>query len=574
MVIFPIGKILKLLYNNSYQRVTEYLGLIRDFVHKTYEYDLMKLWGELMKGPFFKVLIVDDEPLIREGIAEGIEWRDFNCEMPLCAENGMEAVDIIKKNKVDIVITDIKMPGMTGLELSKWIKENCEGISTLILTGYDDFKFAQNAIRYGVVDFILKPTKLEEIEASVLKIVKKLEEREKSREIIQEAKKIISINKREEIAKMVYSLIFEESKGKQVLKDIMDENEFNPYILQVGLLEIDAYSNSSDETGNNFITYITYMEDELKNRLADTEIEFIPQLNRNCIIVLFYSSVKNMDKDYFMQTIENAASSIYGKFKEYFPFNMNLGLSEVHKDINSVKNMYYNALRKLESKRASKFYFEIHQDLEEVNIEEVVDSNFRELIYRKDIQQILRELESVFKKMRENSITYYKSAAIELINYVDNAISKSPTAIPASRGKIYSQIIESKDIRDIEYIVKETIRSFYTSIEGFETVEESNDLEHRILDYIKVNYHKNLTLEEVAGKFYVSSGHLNRIIKRSMGKTFLDLLTEIRVKNAEILLRNPKYKAYEVANAVGFKDPKYFSQVFKKYTGRTPSEFK
>jgi two-component system, response regulator YesN len=534
----------------------------------------MKMWGEQMKGSFFKVLIVDDEPLIREGIAEGIAWQELQCETPFCAENGMEAINIIKENRVDIVITDIKMPGMTGLELSKWIKENCGYINTLILTGYDDFKFAQSAIRYGVVDFILKPTKLEEIEAAVLKITKKLEEHETEQVLIQEAEKIISKNKKEDIAKLVYSLIFEGGKDELELKDRMEKNEFNPFIVQVGLLEIDVYSNHLDEAADDTITYIAYMENELKNKLSNTKIEFIPQLDRNCMIILFYSTVKSMDKTYFQGTIEDSIDSICGQLQEFSPFNINLGLSEIDRSISNVKKMYYSALRKLDSKKASKYNLGITQGLEDVNIEEIIDSSFQELVYKKDIQQLFGELENIFKKIRENSITYYKSAAIELINYIANTISKVSVIKSISKGKIYSQIIASNDLRSIEHIVKEAIRGLYNSAEVVEAAEGSSEIEYKIVDYIKGNYYKNLTLEEVAGRFYISPGHLNRIIKKSFGKTFLDLLTVIRVKNAEILLRNPKYKTYEVANAVGFKDPKYFSQVFKKYTGKTPSEFK
>lgn len=139
-------------------------------------------------------MIVDDEPIIRKGIASFIQWDSLDCEVTQDATNGLEAIELIKANPPDIIISDIKMPGMDGIGVSKFIYEHFPHIKIILLTGYSDFEYAQSAIRYSVVDFVLKPSSDDKIISAIMMAIEKINEERLSAEQIQSMEERFSKN--------------------------------------------------------------------------------------------------------------------------------------------------------------------------------------------------------------------------------------------------------------------------------------------------------------------------------------------------------------------------------------------
>ena len=136
----------------------------------------------------YKLLLVDDEILVREAIAENIRWNELGYELVLVCENGKEAIDYIKENKVDVVITDICMPFVDGIELSKYIYENNLLINVIVFSGYDDFKYAKKALEYGVIEYLLKPITSYELSETLMNLKVKMD---KKKELIRTVKFVL-----------------------------------------------------------------------------------------------------------------------------------------------------------------------------------------------------------------------------------------------------------------------------------------------------------------------------------------------------------------------------------------------
>lgn len=522
----------------------------------------------------YKVLIVDDEELIREGIANEIDWLKLDCVVSDCVQNGIEAMEIIKLKHIDIIITDIKMPGMNGLELTQWVYSNFRSISIIILSGYSDFKFAQTAIKYGVVDFILKPTRLEEIEVAVEKIKKKLEVVKLKKQRLEVANGIIDKNKNLEVLKLINNIIFRNTDDLQVIKNKLANLNFNICLHRMVLIDIKMISKGFLEADEKVSYFIEYIENKILNFTEAHQIQILSQYKTGYLMFYIYSRSKYMNKNDFHEDTTKIIKFIEDDFNAFFHVNLVIGISDSDSDLNNIKKLYFNALKKADMSNFKKNNPEFMDKFEDINIKKLISPKFHELVCKRDVQGIYFEIESFFKKIQDNSITYYKGAAIELINYTDNLINNDSTKKSICKTKVYSEIINSSDTLEILHITKDALLSIYADVDIFLNEVEKEKIEDRVIDYLKINYYKNLKLDKVAETFYISTGHLSRILKKYYGKSFLELLTEIRVKNAEILLKNPKYKAYEVAIAVGFNDPKYFSQVFKKYTGKSPSDYK
>lgn len=518
-----------------------------------------------------KVLIVDDETLILEGIAEGIDWDRLECCKPFLADNGLEALAFIEKNDIDIVITDIKMPGMNGLELAEWIHTNRKGIYVIVLSGYDDFKYAQNALRFGVTEYILKPTKLKELEISIEKVKKKIREQNKINTVYNESREIIEHSNRQFI---IESFIFNRISNAERMKHILESMAQDIYLHRIILLQVCNYSKDFIEKSDYIIEYIKYVEEIIKNFKDNRGIDVLVQYEKDEILIYLSSDSRLMSLQSFLQATDRTVLLLKIKINDFVPFDMVIGYSHTDNNISNLKNMYLEAVDKCDIEKQS---FLMVQDFQTENkgLKGLLNPDFQIHLCNKDLQMVMSDVDEIFQKSLGKTGTYIKGIAIELINYAVLCCAGKLSMDCIDMHEVYESIVISCERNGISYIVKDFMKKLClcadTAVVGEYNCSEFVD---RIAKYIRKNFFRDLSLESVAEQFYISPGHLSRLLREKWNTTFLDLLTRVRIENAKIMLQNSKFKIYEIGTMIGFKDSKYFSQVFKKLTGKTPSEFK
>lgn len=518
----------------------------------------------------FNVLIADDELIIREGIASGINWTRLGFNEPFIAENGQEVIQLIKTVKIDIAILDIKMPGISGLELAKFIFEEYNYIKVIIHTGYGEFEYAQKALKWGVIDFILKPTKLNELEGTLVNIKKSLLEEERKIHLIEKSDKIIRNNKLQEKQKFIGNILFNRIDNIQEFKDITEKFKFTPLLQRIAVLEIIDYPEPFHER-NSDIFYVNYIDELLIKALDKRDIEYISFFEKDRFVVYFFCEISGIAKNVFNDNTSGAIEEIKASLSNIEPFCLNIGLSYIDKNILNIRAIYYDALKNLDEVNQKKTQVVGSNNSVEINIIEILSSKFQMSVNTRDIPSIYEEVDAFFKALSHRTLTQIKSAAIELLNYSLWLITGNIVTNIILKEKIYTSIINCVDVKDIQQILNDTLRVMLFNTDKED--EDSNEIAEKVIAYLRKNFYKDLKLNDVAGKFFISPGYLGRIMKRYFNKTFLEVLTEIRIKNAVIMLKNSRVKVYEVGQLVGFKDSKYFSQIFKKYTGKLPSEF-
>lgn len=517
-----------------------------------------------------KVLVVDDETLILEGLAEGINWNRLKCYRPFLAKNGLEAIDIIEKNDIDIIITDIKMPGMDGLELAEWVYTNKKGIHVIILSGYDDFIYAQNAMRFGVTDYILKPTKLDELEKSIKKAARSINEQNRLDDLFNKSKAIIKQSDRQAI---IDSFIFDRISDAGRIKNALKNSYKNKYPYKIVVIQMYNYSENFINKSDYILQYIKYIEEILERINTDKNIDVLTRYERDEILLYFSANCSHMADEYFSQTVELLLHGLKENLDEVAPIDTVFGCSRTDRNIDNLKNMYLEALEQCDVQKQSFLPIENYSTKKE-GIQELLNSNFRDYLQNRNYQALMKDIDKVFQKCLDKTTAYVKGLAIELIHAV-LCCGEELLSGHIDMQKVYGDIINSCDRKKTFDIVKDFIKNLCGYINSRVGNENNgNILIDRIAAYIKRNFFNDLSLESVAEHFYISPGHLSRLFRKYYKTTFLSFLTRIRIKNAKILLQNPRYKVYEVGSMVGFNDSKYFSQTFKKLTGKTPSEFK
>lgn len=468
----------------------------------------------------YSVIVVDDEEIIREGLKKFINKKidGFNAEF--CFEDGSDAIEFLKANPIDVVLTDIKMSSCSGLEVAKYVRENLPDTEIVILSGYREFEYARRAMSCGVKIYLLKPATNEEIFKTFIEIKDILDRRaETSRQLNHYSELIDHMRER-----FFVDLLFGWNKSVEDSEADFRKLGFNKlasdvYAMVVRIkLDSDFIENKwqygSDRVNNIVLNYF----------LSDGDCVYAMLLESNIFLIL-------SNKEYTDLSAQAFADWIYTQFDTEVEFNVLYrckGIEELSGwKISEKTSTALSGTIKAERIKLLHTYIKL----------EMYDSA-KELFYE---------------------IWY--------------------TAGSEFARETLLKITESADANTIK--CKDIIYSNLSAAEIFEGVrnqmqndtQNENEIINKIKEYIKANFNKDISLESVADKVYLHSVYMSRFFKQHTGESFSDYLLNVRMANAISLLKENKYKIFEISEMVGYKSAKYFSKQFKNYTGYTPKQY-
>lgn len=533
-----------------------------------------------------KVFLVEDEFAVRERMKKNIDWEENGFLLVGEAGDGEMAYPMIQETQPDIIITDIKMPFMDGLELSKLIIQTMPQIKIIILSGYDEFEYAKEAISIGVIEYLLKPIsgkKLLESLKHVATIIDKQREQQKfydkykldSYENEKQQKKLFLndlISLKFPVAELIkrgkeFSIEFNASQYNIVLlKTFIKNKEVNGYWesnLDIGKTLEDRLQQSQD--------YILFdREEEGWVILIKGSDKSVKTLEEKCIILL----EKILDK-------EDRLSYCIGIGQEVNR------LSELPRSFETAsKSVAYSYI--LPNKKVIYYgdldqYGSIRED-QSISIKNIDITKFD----KKPIESFLRNgLKSEIPYFCEN---YFKDIGVGTDSfmfrqYIMMSIYFSVITFIKQLGYSEEYIVEvCGDFKEITTAIqtkegtRKTLESILNQSVQFRDMVSTNKynlLLDEAKEYIRENYNMEaISLNSVAEYVNVSSSHFSTIFSQETGQTFISYLTEIRMAKAKELLRCSNMRTLEIGYAVGYKDPHYFSYLFKKTQQCTPKEYR
>ena len=500
-----------------------------------------------------KVLIIDDEPYVREGLKYIIDWRENGFEICGEAQDGDEGYNKILELNPDIVLLDIQMPGKLGLDILKDVREKGLKGKFIIISGYSNFKYAQQAIKYGVKDYLLKPIDEDELLDIALKLKKEIEEENKSKNNIEKNK----------VALRNYVL------AQLILNNNTNEYEEVKEALNSSSFQVSLISNSLNQ--NNFDNVLRIENLILENIDEKDNIDIIKLGDRLALVI------RNMNVNYTYKIL----TKIKKRLDEALGGNNFIALGEEVEDINDLYLSYRNA-KKLTN---NKFLFnksEVASNLQ-INIKNI-DLNLRE----KEILENVYTYVEIGQDDKLNESLNILEGLIRAKSYKENEskvlITKSLLDFEDKIKKDYN--LSAKDINIgediIDKIYKEDNLQDVTQVllKGLSNISKeistnsNNSSIKRIVKYVETNYYKDLKLETLAEIFNYNSAYLGKIFKSYTGESFNTYLDKHRIEEGKKLLVEKNLKVYEVCRLIGYKNIDYFHSKFKKYVGVSPLNYK
>jgi two-component system response regulator YesN len=488
----------------------------------------------------YKVLIVDDELIERKGLTKILK-KEFQDELIIrSAENGKKAIEMTQTFNPNIVFMDIKMPGMTGIEAMKKIKKFNSEINVVIISAFDSFKYAQEALNNNAYEYLLKPVKRDDIITCLKRLIKeeeqKLEERDYKREILSIKDQSLQFINENIID---YIMISDLEKLNVII-----DHKFNTMPLDSGVSVV-IENKKNDEilkTIRKFCqsNYDSFLFRELPNT-----------------IIIFINDT--------LEKTEKVFRELFLTIKDDFSKELNMAITS-YNQLNEIFDAYKKNLNKIYS-----IDVDDHGYMYPINLE-------NELINKINLSLLNESVEMLDKiyiwldgniSSKENMLRYLVELEV-FINRTffkkteDNKILKPIEPVSgdlADQVKFFKIELKNKLIKTIKNII----------------MNSNSNLEELINEakvYISNNYMDDITLESVANEMCISSYYFSKLFKKEANINFIDYLTDIRMKNAKYKIRNTNKSIKQISKEVGYNDPNYFSRVFKKQTGYSPSKYK
>lgn len=519
----------------------------------------------------YRLLIVDDEKMIRMGIKNSIFWEQINIKTVYTAASAKEALELVKQYHPEIIITDISMTEMTGLQFIEQLREKKENCRIIVLTGYDRFDYARQALQLRVQDFLLKPIDEEELKACIFHQVQELEEAYKKQEEIRKKRRTKGFYQQTQLEMYLCDKIL----GKEIEKereeaffiafpDFIETISRQSETLRIGVLLSDILEVDNGE--NRFFKLWTMkhicmsMLDE-----QDMGITFSDGSGR-IIIVFFCDKLEGGITEYAEELIQLLENECDGKIR--------IVLGSEQNRFKDLAISYNDALVTLEN--------------ETIPLSSIVKMDWeqkRDKMFRETYQEFERALLANINNQKE-FLHIYKRFFQSMNSYnISNQYACRCLFEIAS-------VIYFAYIRQTSDSVDERLNALLLSLNGSDRntasslteqffinlLKKERGDEHELIRKVKQSINENLggelSVSSLAAEVFITANYLSRIFKRATGEGCNEYIVRKRIEKAKSLLETTTLKTGEIAGMIGYHDINYFSLAFKKQTGMSPTKYR
>ena len=531
----------------------------------------------------YKIYIADDETIIRKGLINGIDWAALNCQVIGSASDGKKAYNEILRLRPDILLTDIKMPLLDGLEMIALLRRQLSDLYIIVITGYSEFSFAQRAVKLGVYDFILKPIDIDYLCKVILNIENKIDDCRSEHSAVS-----LYSNFRGELslseAQALWNAVFSPSSSDFTVWEEEGRPGRHLPFCQCVILQIDDYFRIVE---NMTLEEQEELEGVICKSIAEAlkEADHVYSLARGNAEFLFVLFSENIP------ALESHRQKLLLQFRKLLDERLNCtataGIGTILSRPGQIRQSYLEAEEALQHKflygNSSDILFASRNHPSEAADYDYI-SSMQTIVSSIVSGNPTRAIEEAGKSFSPGSRPVYASMHSFTINNIIfgciellSAVNLSLYEVFPDFSAVYKELISSGSDRELHARLAGLIRqvSNLYSLSKNSLTGSENPIVSDAKAYIEKHYSDcRLHLSHIAEALSVSSCYLSNIFKQETGKTYIDFLTSVRIKKAKEFLADPQVKVYEVCYLAGYDNPTYFSTLFKRRTGCTPTEYR
>lgn len=522
----------------------------------------------------YSLMVCDDEQIMIESVKHIVEKEFSNIRIVGTARSGREAIEKTLITKPDIVLTDIKMPGINGLEAIKEIRKVHSDVKIVIVSVYEFFEYAKQAVELGVSEYLIKPVKKERLVETLKRITAQLDDERRKYSWELEAKERIEKMLSAVEHNFIYFLLFSQVSKNDIT---MYKREFFNIDNDTGFISVMMF-NKKGKRGD----YKTQLEDSLDIQEIYAFLKENLKYRWKCIVgpvmidrVVVYIA-QSID-DLYQQRVQSIScmEDIMRLLEEKYDIEFKVGIGRIHND-RDIMISYQEALRALNCNEDGKIVHidDIAPNVFDIGYEIVTYENKLLIgLENGDVRKCLTILSDIFRKYPnffEQENIHYR--IIEMMTTVHRVAMENEIKDNVEPGYYIKRILNCKSSEEFEQICTEEIRYIAGEIGARKKcsigriVEETNVL-------INERFNQDLNLDDISKELHISPQYLSRLYKNETGENFIERLTSVRIENAKKLMKEGKYSIKEISYMSGYSDPNYFSKLFKKHVGISPTDY-
>lgn len=512
------------------------------------------------------LLIVDDEELTREGLLGSIDWTALGIHNIYQADDGINGLSLARKYKPQIILSDVRMPRMNGIEMAGKIREDLPDCHIIFMSGYSDKEYLKAAIRLKAISYVEKPILPQEVEDAVREAI--------STDAVQQLNKYSATRQiRETASKLALDITYAKAENAADLEKqfaalhmpVKQTTSFTTIIVRF----VEGFASIGSNAQEEILDYF-------KNIIAPSHLHYIWAVKQDeYLICHLFSSDKSAGSQSMTKIYKNLAEKLSAACRFY------IAVGKTVSSVDKVFDSYNSAVILL----ASSFFYEYNSILmyekearESPQISPEIIMNFHEALSSRDKTETLRIVQSLYSKLINNQgflVNYVKDFYYKLFMELYKTASHLQVYLSDTDGSsetILDYISKSGTLTILNSLLTEKVNLLFLSLES--NVQENSTI-FLIKAFISKNFQNgNLSVKDISEHVYLSTSYVCTIFKNETGKTLNQYLTEFRIERAKTLLLDPRYKITDISDKVGYSDGNYFGKTFRKMVGLSPSEFR
>lgn len=516
----------------------------------------------------YRMILIDDEAVILRGLKQLIDWEQLNIEIIGEATDGVEGVEMIRRFQPDIVLSDISMPNLDGIELLKIVYNERLRSKVIFLSGYQEFSYAKEAVKYGAEDYLLKPISAKELEQALEQVILK----------IKEEKSVHVLKKHDDEAEVLFRNMLQtqdRSMPMTGIKELLHVNE-NYKGAVCAALRIGVRNTIAKEENRNLIRFEIF--EYIQNYLQKTGQGGVIKKDYNiCYILLFIENDRKQYRSYLKKLSQD--------IEKVYPAIVLTGVGEWSECDTKLYYMYSTA------KFASQLYFfneKVYNDILEAEKEYRHSIDEYETEKKQITQMLIKQsdadalVQQILKCVKLLGAIHFGNRDVVMNECVllaadIHTMLKEYGLFDENEGNeqehFLSQIRQKSSFRQLQQAFANYYDRVFLKIQLLGKTRESLEI-IKIKKYIEEHYRENLTLDEIADFIGMNSSYMSTYFKKETGVNFKVYLTNRRMQEAIKLLNSTTMKSYEIADFIGYKDVKQFREKFKEIYGISPQQYK
>ena len=513
----------------------------------------------------YKLVIADDERIIRQGLQNVTDWNSLGFEIVESFSDGQEVIEYLEYVVPDVILTDIKMNHISGLEVAKYVFDHQLPCRVVLVSGYQEFELAIQGLRYGAEDYLLKPVDVDSLQQTFQKICRQLDSHRQELEEVQAEKE-----RMDEAIPML-----EEHFFSDLVMGVVNSGEYIRSRIGILYPKMDV-DNSVCMLADIYITdFVTFMQDTWEYSYDQLEMNltnFLKIYKRDFCFHIVYKSediieVVGINTGGPVQEGEkscrNAMERLLEELEQNFHFHARYEIRRIYDSVYDIGALQEDTWKNSGNQAVYDQHLKEQKKLVMSNITVGNTVTAQNLFHN-----ILEELRPLPAAARSNMVIDILSTMNEVIKEVNGKLSQSLQSYFN-----YGAILAATRVEEIA-VYCDRIFDRIKVAEEKQEYYDTNSLVNKAKSYIQENIYRDISQEETANQLYICPSYLSRLFKKQTGESFTQYVTRIKVEKAIDLLKDPRYKTYQVSEILGYKTPRYFSRLFRMQTGMNPSEYR